>query len=104
MLLQGFITLALCHSLQRAKCISLLYNGLRTLCQKQPGCTPIILYPERPLSGANLELGTLFCPDQPGRAVRFFVVSFTLLPCAATHLFISQHLPHSFQKQRGVAS
>src|SRR5205814_335432 len=41
-LLRGLITFTLCHSLQRAKSISSLFNNLRTLCEKQPGCTPFI--------------------------------------------------------------
>src|SRR5229473_6876177 len=31
-------------------------------------------------------------------------LSFTLLPCAATHLLTSQQLPHSLQKHPGVAT
>src|SRR6266700_3656057 len=72
-------------SCKRAKCISFLSNRLLTLCQKQPGCTYVV---------PNLELGVL-------------------LPCAATHLLISQQLPHSFlsrktsmrgQKHRGCGT
>ena len=34
-------------------------------------------------------------------SLRSFALSFTFLPCAATHLLISQQLPHSLPKQPG---
>ena len=52
-------------SLPRAKCICHLSNHLRTLCSKQPGCTPTILHPEAHSRGANLELHSRHFPCQP---------------------------------------
>src|SRR6266404_8142309 len=74
-------------SCKRAKCIFFLSNRLLTLCQKQPGCTYIILYPEVSSREANLERRVLFYPERFQRGV----------PSTATHLLTSQQLPHSLQ-------
>src|SRR5882724_3078789 len=80
-----------------------IFNRLPTLSPKQPGCTPIILYPDRSIprgqsgteSAANAPSfavpSTLSCPESFLRGV----------PCAATHLPSFQSFPHSLQKQPG---
>jgi len=70
--------LTLSLSFKLAKNISHPFNRLRTLCQKQPGCTQVVFYPgclflfhEGP-RGALLLFASLFCRP---RQLMFFLIS-----------------------------